>query len=131
MDSWKGLADTMRTHTDGHIASVVLILDRSDPGRKSPVPEYRRPGVVRLLDHESRALGSWPVLGTSSTYEWVYGVMTGNASGQFEAGEHVVVLERAQGVNLLAIYEPWVNGEPSLISLFSVDDDVVLTIVEG
>ncbi|GAA1520791.1 hypothetical protein GCM10009788_25830 [Nocardioides humi] len=125
----------MRTHTDGHVVSVVLTMERCASGGQAPIPDYRRPGVVHLLGDDSRTLCSWPVVGTSSTYEWVTHVITRSASEHFTAGGQVVTVERVNGVNMMTVQTAERAGEediePSVTGRFSVDDDLILTIVEA
>lgn len=118
----------MRIDSDGHVTSVLVELDRSHDGRIPP--ESRQRATVRLRGPDGEVLSSWRVTGIDSTYEWVTGVLTRRPRSEFTVRERIIVIETGESQSVLAIYEPRLQEELALEELFTLDPDLVLTIVQ-
>lgn len=122
----------MRTDSEGHITSVLIVLDRHrQDGSRAPISDSRRPAIVYLRGSEGETLYSWPAIGVDSTYEWVTGVLSERARSEFTAGDRTVVVGSNEKQCVLAVYEERLQNELTLCALFTIDPDLALTVVEG
>lgn len=75
--------------------------------------------VVTLLDHTGRPLLAWNEPGGTRTREWLAQLQASRRPTDLRLDDLVVTVQCGPEPTL-AVYEPFVDGEPSLQSLFAL-----------
>jgi hypothetical protein len=75
--------------------------------------------VVTLHDHTGRAMLTWSEAGGTRSREWLAQLQTSRRPADLHLDDLVVAVQCGQQPTL-AVYEPFVDGEPSLLLLFEL-----------